>query len=261
MKDKLLSDVSSIRRLLADYQQSLKGSSSGVARSDDALAIVEKRLAAKGIPPNSPDYQRLTSCAFEYSGVVKAAISAHGTFILTGTAHACFRFFPGELGVLMKDIETVDRRYNVREEVCASLREHNAEMADMFQSGWQTLEATATDPVRGPAFLMWETVTHFFHHFAPDEAIVSRGWWKSHDEKTKFTFGHRTALRRSAQLSHFLVKHPQRCSHGRKKAKADSILALASSPYFGRVLSSHRRNASRWRRESRRPTDAANCLS
>ena len=53
------------------------------------------------------------------------------------------------------------------------------------------LETPAVDQTRGPAFLMRETITQFFHHFAPDNLVKAKNWYKPYDEKRDITQSYR----------------------------------------------------------------------
>jgi hypothetical protein len=194
MEQELESKVAAIREALVQLQQEEKPRIKAIARSVEEIALVEECVASNSIPPNSPQHRWLSTYADEYGAVVNSELVrtqlartalTSSSLMLSGTADAFSSFFPTALPSLRQEIEKLETRYNVREEVCAALEAHSKVIADEYLSAWEALALQMTDPVRGPAFIMRETITHLLHHLAPDDEVTSQTWWKPRSpEKT-----------------------------------------------------------------------------
>lgn len=198
--DNLQNEFSSLRSNLNQLRRNTQEELTSISQIDEEVAIAQNYLVEFPLSPDSIEYNHLRTYVTNYdtaiTGLIQQSETEHqiitsGSYILPGTVSYFTGTYPQVLPNLLNEFEALRQTRDDREVVYQELRRHNNVIADSFLSAWQTLEAPAIDPARGPAFLMRETITQFFHHFAPNDLVETKDWWKPHDERTRITRAHR----------------------------------------------------------------------
>ncbi len=203
MTDDLNSSISGLRLNLHNLRWGRLQEIRAIIQLDEELGLAQTYLqqyVPSAPSANSPTYSSLCSYVTNYNSAITGlvqqseraeAMITSGSYILSGTASYFVEAYPQAVPTLVKKIEVLREVRNDREAVYIKLAEYNKVLADTFLSAWQNLDVPAIDPTRGPAFLMRETITQFLHHFAPDNLVKTKGWYKPHDEKTDITRANR----------------------------------------------------------------------
>lgn len=200
MTDNLQDEFSRLRSNLDQLRQNKQEEIANISQISDELTIAQTYLMRFPLSPTSVEYDSLCTYVANYNTAItglvqqseiESQIIISGSYILPGTATYFTETYPEVVPDLLNEIEILRQNRNDRAVVYEELKKHNKVIADLFLSSWQTLENPAIDPARGPAFLMREVITQFFHHFAPDNLVEAKDWWKPHDEKTRITRAHR----------------------------------------------------------------------
>lgn len=199
MADYLQERIHHLRLHLDKLRQNRREEIENISQIDDELRVAQTYLTQ--YPPNdSFEYNNLCNYVADYDKSITSLVQQSeteneiiisGSYILSGTASYYTDHYPEVLPGLLKEIDILRQNLNDKNIVYEELNKHNKIIADLFLSAWQNLEIPAIDPARGPSFLMRESITHFFHHFAPDKLVEAKNWWKPYDERTRITRSHR----------------------------------------------------------------------
>ena len=199
-KTDVLINLSNTRKQITLLRQQKAKEIYQISQIDQGLAIAERYLSENQnvSTPNISLCKLINSYSGSLTNLDKKSsediqIITAGSAIFSGVAnHFSNSAVPNETtNAYVLEIEQIYEYKTDREFVYSELAKYNSVIADMFISSWQTLENPPVDVSRGPAFYMREVISHFLRYFAPDELVMTKEWYKPHDESTKFTIPQR----------------------------------------------------------------------
>lgn len=186
---------SAFERLQARIAQVTRDAAKVLQISSQASRLLEPTEAFfqdHPLVPDTPEYRGLCSYTRSLEERLEQApqdVFADDSLLdwvqvaVTGAASCMYEVDPQGAHSFFTQVSGIRDEPSERRKVHEGLARHDPQVANMFQSAWLELDLPSPDQARGPAFTLRDALTHFLHHFAPDDSVRSQAWWEPHNGK------------------------------------------------------------------------------